>query len=417
MGWFARASERAASRPRHLAALGVLGLAFAIGTAGCQPDVTGGGNRAQVRIVGAVGSGLPKRKINPEAGSVTQVLAFQFVGVAQRSPVGADGRFEVRIDRNRPCGLVFLDAADRVAGYLSLGSGVDSLPITRLDASLGELDLSTIDFVNGEGTPANNPIAPGGELELVGDELVAYRAQQALFSTIIRNMDMNGDGVLDVLSERPYWLAFRFVFRGPLVASSDPAGTAALPTVDSVGLLFSDYQPTVAQPPATLVLANGITVSNPQLGMRWAGHVDGRELPTYQFGVPGLAQADAGTYAISYDAGPRRLSFVLDSPIALDDYITGTDVWVSRPDAQRTTFHWRWSRLDGTPVEGAALLVNVVLQVDFDDGRPSSFANADPSATELTVPVDEASWAHVRGISLAVRDVFGNDLQTAYPTR
>lgn len=414
---FGSSSEKAARRLRRLGALGMLGLAFALGTSGCQPDVTGSGSSSQVRILGAVGSRLPKRKINPDAGAVTQVLAFQVVGVAQRAPVGSDGRFEVRIDRNRPCGLVFLDASDRVAGYLSLGGGVDSLPITRLNASLGELDLSTIDFVNGEGIPTNNPISAGGELELVGDELAAYRAQQALFSTIIRNMDMNADGVLDVLSERPYWLAFRFVFRGPLVAGSDPAGTAAHAVVESVGLLFSDYQPTVAQPPATLVLANGTSVSNPQLGVRWAGHVDGRELPTYQFAVPGLTQADAGTYAISYDTGPRRLSFVLEAPIALDDYITGTDLWVSRPDAQRTTVHWRWSRLDGTYVDGAALLVNVVLQVDFDDGRPSLFANADPSATELTVSVDEASWAHVRGISLTVRDVFGNDLQTVYPTR
>lgn len=406
------------SGPRGGLALAVSVFAMTVlGGAACGPDST------TITITGSIGSGTPVEVSEIAApnvsalassGPITQVLVYRDFGNADLASVDATGHFAVDVDRRRPCGLVFLAADNAVVGYLSLADGIEALPMSLAADGVVEIDLEDIAFSNGVGTPGHNPIESGGETELGATELALYRLQGALFSAIVRNLDMNGDGVIDVLSDRRYWMMFGAVLEGPPVSSH--AGTRmALPTLSSMRLSVSDYHPAVLTPAPVLSTPDGSAFTCTQSQDRWAGDPsDPSEIPVYVWDSQNHWNAfGSGEYHIDYDVDHKQLDFAVQSPLATDKLIAATDLWFEQRDPSTVTLHWQWRMLDGADLDVSRLLKIIIAGFTFNDGRAPLFKNPMPQDTEFSFDLDQQALNHVEAVSITARDYFGNEYLTS----
>jgi len=350
------------------------------------------------------------------AATVQKVLVYRDFGAADISPVDANGSFSVTVER-KACGLVFLDGSDHVVGYLSLAGGIEALPLMMVDSAVAQIDLRDITIQDGVGTPQHDPLGAGGEAPMTAGEVAAYRLQSALFATIIRNLDMDGDGVIDVLTARPYWLMFGADFDGGTAATSSSGASGAMPALNVFHFNFSDYNITAGTPSAELVTPDG---------GRFAMHEAGR-FTFMRNGQPGITASmyhwvlqntswssfNPGRYQITYDAG-RQVSFDVASPLNADNYIVAAHFWYEMTGTRITKVHWQWHMLNGAGIDATRLLQeDVALQFSYGIARQITY-HVTPGDTAYAVDVDTTG---LQSMLLGCNDLFGNVQMTNYRIR
>jgi len=141
----------------------------------------------------------PASAINP--ADVAQIIGFEVGGGWFVAPV-VHGEFDVEVTPGEPVGVIFAGSAGEFLGYLSLPNGLDSLPLTDVDAGLDEINLGVLSSHDGIVTPSIDPTT--GQLQLTAEERTILGSADDAFSTIVHNPDANGNGVIDVL-ENEFW--------------------------------------------------------------------------------------------------------------------------------------------------------------------------------------------------------------------
>jgi hypothetical protein len=399
-----------------IVALCLAGLAVRCGReSATAPERGGPGLAVKGRIVSVVSgrSGLAPAARASSSGAVQKVLVYRDFGAADISPVDANGNFAVTVER-KAVGLVFLDAANAVVGYLSLAGGIAALPLMMVDSAVGQIDLRNITIQDGVGTPQHDPTGVGGEAQMTADELAAYRLQSALFSTIVRNLDMDGDGVIDVLTSRPYWLMFGADFDGGLAATSSAGASAALPALNVFHFNFSDYNIEAGSPSGELVPPDGGRFALHESGI-FTFMRNGQPLVTatmYHWVLQNTSWSSfaSGRYQITYDAG-RHVSFDVGSPLNADDYIVAAHFWYEMTGARITRVHWRWQMLNGASID-ATRLIQEGVGLQFSYGI-SSQVNYHVSTSDTAYAVD-VDTTGLQTVLLGCNDLFGNVQMTNY---
>lgn len=387
----------------------------------CSRDSTTapGGSSQALLVKGRIASVSPGMSgVSPvsrafSSAAVQKVLVYRGFGDADVAPVDANGNFSVDVEREA-CGLVFLDGSNNVVGYLSLASGIEALPLMMVDSTVAQIDMRDITIQGGIGTPQHDPIGAGGEAQMTADELAAYRLQSALFSTIIRNLDMNADGVIDVLSDRPYFLMFGADFDGGLAATSDPGASGARPSLNVFHFNFSDYNRAPGTPTAELSTPDASRFSSPDIGLYTFMH-NGQPYATatmYHWPLQGTSwnAFNPGTYEVTYDAG-RHVSFNVASPLNGENYIVAAHLWYETAGAKITKVHWKWEMLNGASIDATRLMQqDVALQFSYGVNTNVTY-HVTPGDTEYAVDVDTTS---LQSILMGCNDLFGNVQMTFY---
>ena len=93
--------------------------------------------------------------LDATAAEVASVLAISTDNDYKQSQV-ANSTFSLQLDNGRPWGLVFLDAAGKPLGLLSLGNGIETLPLHYLVETADSLDLGSISRSGTIFTPSAN---------------------------------------------------------------------------------------------------------------------------------------------------------------------------------------------------------------------------------------------------------------------
>lgn len=109
----------------------------------------------------------------------------------------SDGKFTIEVEKGSPVGLLFLEEDRDFVGYLSLGNGIDSLPLNKLAPSVTEIDLKTLTISGNVITPSHNPI--GTEIPITGEELIVIAQNDDFFAAILKNPDADGNGKVDFM--------------------------------------------------------------------------------------------------------------------------------------------------------------------------------------------------------------------------
>ena len=284
----------------------------------------------------------------------------------------------MEVDR-KACGLVFLDASDHIVGCLSLPSGISALPLMMVDSGVPQVDLGDTTILDSVATHAHDPVAAGGEAQKTAEELAAYRLQSSLFSAIVRNLDMNHDGTLDVPSSRPHWIDFGADFDGGLTA---PGGSTFTLHEATPYTYYRDGQPRGTATTYHWVLRN----------TSWGAF-------------------QAGTYAITLDGG-GPVSFDVADPLSASNCIVATRFWYETPVDRITRAHWEWEMLDGRPSDATSLLQpHAVLQFGYDVSSQVTYGRVASADTSHAVDTDPTG---LQGLGLFATDLFGNTLATNY---
>lgn len=402
-------------------------LAGLVVLAGCgQP---GGGS--SLTITGRIGAGVKQAPLRPRGpeltsiqqalhtseGPVASVLGYRGFGLAERATVDSSGHFALPVDRRQPVGLVFLDAADAVVGTLALEGGVAALPVSLTPDGVSGVALADLSFDGGVATPATDPTAQGGVLALTPTEQAAWAQQSALFTTLVRNLDMDHDDALDVLSPRRYWMMFGATYRGG-TATSTPPDAGASYALNDFRLSFSDRQAVVLSPSPTLELPGGATLTQVHEELRWAGDPDGSQLPTYVFTSPSGQAFAAGAWHLTYGQPSRQLLFDVAVPLENQAHVVAGDLWWEQVDATHLRLHWTWSLAGGGAVAAGVdlsrLVSLVICDVRFADGASAHKDSQDPTVTAFTMDLQGHQVSDVVGVGVTSRDLFGNEYAVGY---
>jgi len=208
----------------------ILSILFAIfltacgsgGGGGGGSDSGGGGNGGgdTITIKGSFSGGSHASLINsffawifPSAfalnpNDVSKVIVFQGDGGYSVSTV-SNSSFSIAVEKGSPVGIIFVGANNNYLGYLTLKNGIDSLPLTKLGSGVNTIDLQTLSSSGLIVEPSHNPI--GSELPLTSEEQTAIAQSDDFFTSVIKNPDVDGNGIIDFLESkffRPYILYF-----------------------------------------------------------------------------------------------------------------------------------------------------------------------------------------------------------------
>lgn len=356
-----------------------------------------------LNIVGTIGSITINKSSVSTTNEIHKVLIYRDFGNADISEIDENGSFSINVDR-KPCGLVFLDSADLVVGYLSLDQGIETLPLSMVDESVGTIDLQNINFINGVGTPQHNPIEVGGEMEMNDTERAAFRLQSTLFSAIIRNLDMNNDNIIDVLSDSPYWLRFGVDFNGGAPSNGDPGELGPLPALNVFHFNFKDDHIAIDTPKAVLTTPDASTFTCDEA----------RDLEYHWVLQNNWSSLQAGNYLISYGTDNNQVSFNVDSPLDSENYIVAAYLWYEMNETTMYKVHWKWRMLNGADIDASKLLQNdVILQFQLSDGTKNNFLLS-AADTECVVNIDSSTLQQLTQILVSSQDLFGNWQPTFY---
>lgn len=125
--------------------------------------------------------------------------------------------------KGRPTGFIFLDENDELLGILNFetnGGNMNILPLVSLTSNT--IDLGKISFgVNTEGIkvaiPENDPIGPGKTINMTEAQKERVTYLSNIFSATLKNLDLNGNGIMDYKDDRLYIHSFQYHYLAGVV--------------------------------------------------------------------------------------------------------------------------------------------------------------------------------------------------------
>lgn len=165
----------------------------------------------------------------------------------------SNGSFSVQPFKDEPAGLVFADSSNHYLGYLTFGSGIDSLPLNMLKTDVTTIDLKSITITAGVAVPEYSPI--GNEIPMTASDVSAYSLNNGIFATLLKNPDVDGDGIVDALENSFYkYFMTYFLTPGVFLNGTDLTPAISRPTtIASYSMCVNIHDP--SGDPATIKYA------------------------------------------------------------------------------------------------------------------------------------------------------------------
>ena len=157
-----------------------------------------------------------------DPSQVASVIAFCGTDGFMTSTV-TDGSFNIVVDRRQPAGLLFVGTTGNNLGYLSLGNGMESIPLNMADSNVRSIDLQALAATGNIIEPGHNPI--GAEISMTTSDITSYVFSNGSLGSVLKSPDVDGDGIVDVAAGKFY----RYTMRYPINAGN--FGTNLTPTL------------------------------------------------------------------------------------------------------------------------------------------------------------------------------------------
>jgi hypothetical protein len=336
---------------------------------------------------------------------VAKVIVFSTSGNYSTATV-SQGSFSIPVDPGTPLGMVFAGSSDNYLGYLTLGNGINSLPLTDVASGVTSIDLQTLTASGAVVSPGNNPL--GTALPLTTAEQAAYAQSNGMFAAVVKNPDVDGNGVIDVLENKNFH---------PFVAYwVNPMNfNGALTPVVSSGLAIQNFNLTVTSSDAsddasaTVTGPAGSGITNyPCTLTTSSSQVSYAIYPN--LGSSTTAVPMAGAYTFTTGGGKTLTVNVTDQSSANANIVVAVPTVTLNSDHTLNSLTWTFTTQgSGGTLSPTALVQDLIVEIDRPVGtRVYNSSNLASSITSHTLTDQTIPWDATVRLYMAYNDVFGN---------
>jgi hypothetical protein len=363
----------------------------------CKKGDEGGQSYSQVKLKGHFGL----KSADPAAA--TQVILFNVDGHYSVSSI-TDGSFSVQVNKDQPVGLIFTNESKAFLGYLSLGQGIESLPLNYLNDTVSTVDLGLL-------TSSSTTVQPqvdllSGKMKMSSEEIRGYRQASVNFSALIKNPDTDRNGVIDLLENKYYHIAFIYFGDGGNFSTTPSKSDGVTPAGFRILFMTND-----ATTPDQVTFSNQDGTLS--LGTQQKKSVNGSTI--YFSEMISNYNPSSTTAKINYNN--QTLYFdIPDQSGTLNNAVFVFPTLQYDSSQKLTKITWEYfSGISGQSVDAGRIILYVMTQVSGTDYniRLYDSPNYDPKVQEdvLTSPISVSS---IGVIGMAYYDIFGNNVVIAY---
>lgn len=337
-----------------------------------------------------------------DGSAAAKVVAYSSTGRYKVADI-TSGQFTLQLDNGKPWGLVFANSSGQYLGYLSLGDGIDAIPMHYLSQGVSNVDLGTITQFGQVFTPSVNPI--GNSILLTPEQIEMIASADNYMGAILNNPDVDGNGVVDVIEGRFFSLSVIY-----FISPGRFQGTGLTPVAwDNLNPLVYGYRLFLTVKDVSFpesVSFSGPTGSylsntNSENYMSFSDH---RVYATPFISYPEL-EVDmippGGTYAISYSG--TNLTFQLsDQSYVASNIVYPWPTMTLNGDGTMNSLSWNYQVPSTTVTSDVnAIMRNLMIQIEGTgnqcvDGQNSNrlydSPRLSPSVTSHTLSCQNIVW-------------------------
>ena len=335
-----------------------------------------------------------------DATSATQVVLFNSSGDFSTSPI-TNGSFTVNVKKDDPVGLIFTNESKAFLGYLTLGQGVESLPLNFLNDTVSVVDLGQLTN-NLQMVSAGNNILQ--KMQLTPSQIQAYGYASINFSAVIKNPDVDKNGIVDILENKYYHISFQYDGDGGWF-STTPTRTTITPDSYHINFITKDQNTpasvTFASPDGTLSKVSDSKMVNNQY--------------TFFSLRMGFITPQFSSCKILYNS--QSLFFdIPDQSGSLSNVVNVFPTFHYDASNRLTKISWEYySGSTNSIIDASKIILDVMVQICGTDYsvRLNGQNNYVPEIKQevLTTPIE---LSKIGVINMAYNDLFGNHVVVYY---
>jgi hypothetical protein len=362
-----------------------------------------GGTHANASWFNRVFASFTKKALALDPTQVSKVLIFSAGSYSYQAVNVSNGTFSVNVPRSNPIGMIFVGSNDEYLGYLYLKNNIASLPMSRVKSSVATIDLGALSSSGLVVEPSNNPL--GNEIPLTSQESKALAHFNGLFASIIKNPDIDGNGKIDLLEGKKFYLLLVYYI------DTGKFGSELTPSMNEfkINLYWMTFYSSTSNCPDT------VTVTGPQASPFSSPQtVNRRDLGTPYCSHQYVSNSNpgpvtAGEYRVEYPTG--TLTFIIpDQTPILSDSIMMRPTVTLKDDGTVQKISWIYCPANGSGevVNPESLIQNILINRTVAGVMAPTIIIPSTSVTEVDLSDKGIIWDQVEWIGTAYDDVYGN---------
>lgn len=334
-----------------------------------------------------------------------------------------NNHFSLQLDKGKPWGLVFLDSTEQSLGLLSLGNGVEAIPLHYMNAGGDTLDLGSIVRNTTIFTPSHNPI--GNEILLTTEQQNAVADQDDYLAILLKNPDVDGNGIIDLLEGKFFKLSVIYFVHPGTFFNGALTPTPNSPKLITGYRLFLTVRDKNMPDAVYFTSPSGSPFSN-TTSESYQSYTSERVYQTayYQdFSGSTSCIPNGGTYTVKY--GNSTLTFDLaDQSYIVNNIVFPWPSMTLNSDGTMKRIDWNYQLTSGTFTSDLnALMRNIMVQVNGtgnkcgknqDKNRLYDSDRLAISTTSHTFSCQNIKWEGIDFIMMTYDDHYGSTYVVHY---
>lgn len=385
-----------------------------------EDDPASDDSRSRLTITGSLG-GSASGSVAPASLTAAQVDLSQIEQVMLFSgqsfevvDVDDGGNFSIPVTDLQTSGILLVGPDQSFGGVLAFNGTETSMPLHMADDELTTMNLGELQ----EGSDAAGTSYDVDEaLDLSAEERAAFSAASDFFESVMRNPDIDNNGVVDPLED----LYIEGTFNINIQDWTIPAG-ALTPNIASVSVKSTNPYINIIHPTegsdiynysTSITFPNDSTINGEKAG------------EAYKFGSQDGLPA-AGAYSFSLPDAGISFDYELSQGVADGAFVYAVvPTMVLNDDGTINKVTWQVVDTDMNPVDRAPLMVDYIY-IGFDvseedagdygltDGSIQVYdtGNMEPTRTEHIFENQNIQWSDISGMYTSTTDLFGNRYET-----